>query len=350
MTGTHGGDWAGYETEYGSLPLDFSANVSPLGLPDGVREAAVQALQEADRYPDPLCRMLRARLAERHGIPAAQIVCGNGAADLIFRICRGLRPKKAVLTAPDFGEYEQALREENCEIRSVIRKESEDFLLHWEALEENIRGAELLFLSNPNNPTGLVAERGEMRKILRLCRDEHCVPVIDECFLDFTEFSDLESLIPDLGQHPELVILRAFTKTYAMAGLRLGYALCGSAAFAERLQSAGQPWPVSNVAQAAGIAALQDEDYVNRLHVLLSAERPRMIRELTALGLRVISGEANYLLFCCEDEALREKLRRRGILIRDCRNYNGLSEGWYRIAIRTEAENKRLLQALREVR
>ncbi len=350
MIGIHGGDWAGYETEYGSLPLDFSANVSPLGLPDGVREAAVQALQEADRYPDPLCRMLRARLAQRHGIPAAQIVCGNGAADLIFRICRVLRPKRALLTAPDFGEYEQALREENCEIRSVIRKEREDFLLHWEALAENIRGAELLFLSNPNNPTGLVTGREEMRKILRLCRDENCVPVIDECFLDFTEASETDSVIPDLGQLPELVILRAFTKTYAMAGLRLGYALCGSGAFAERLQSAGQPWPVSNVAQAAGIAALKEKDYVNRLRALISEERPRMIRELTALGLRVISGEANYLLFCCEDGGVGEKLRKRGILIRDCRNYAGLSEGWYRIAIRTEAENKRLLQALREVR
>ena len=350
MMERHGGDWAGYETEYGSLPLDFSANVSPLGLPDGVREAAIQALQDADRYPDPLCRTLRTRLAQRHGIPAEQIVCGNGAADLIFRICRMLRPKKALLTAPDFGEYKRALREENCEIRTVTRRESEGFLLHREDLAGSIHGAELLFLSNPNNPTGLVTGREELRKILKLCSNEHCVPVIDECFLDFTEGSEAQSLIPDLGQNPNLVILRAFTKTYAMAGLRLGYALCGSKAFAERLQSAGQPWPVSNVAQAAGIAALQEEDYVNRLRAQISEERPRMIRALTALGLRVIPGEANYLLFFCEDGGLGEKLRKRGILIRDCRNYAGLTEGWYRIAIRTEAENDRLLHTLGEVR
>ena len=349
MTETHGGDWTGYETEYGFLPLDFSANVSPLGLPDGVREAARQALQDADRYPDPLCRTLRTRLAERHGIPAAQIVCGNGAADLIFRICRVLRPKKALLTAPDFGEYKQALREENCEIRTVTRRESEGFLLHREDLAGSIHGAELLFLSNPNNPTGLVTGREELRKILKLCSNEHCVPVIDECFLDFTEGSEAQSLIPDLGQNPNLVILRAFTKTYAMAGLRLGYALCGSKAFAERLQSAGQPWPVSNVAQAAGIAALQEEDYVNRLRAQISEERPRMIRALTALGLRVIPGKANYLLFCCEDKELGEKLRKRGILIRDCRNYAGLTEGWYRIAIRSAAENDRLIHTLGEV-
>ena len=349
MTETHGGDWTGYETEYGFLPLDFSANVSPLGLPDGVREAAIQALQDTDRYPDPLCRTLRTRLAERHGIPAAQIVCGNGAADLIFRICRVLRPKKALLTAPDFGEYKRALREENCEIRTVTRRESEGFLLHREDLAGSIHGAELLFLSNPNNPTGLVTGREEMRKILKLCSNEHCVPVIDECFLDFTEGSEAQSLIPDLEQNPELVILRAFTKTYAMAGLRLGYALCGSKAFAERLQSAGQPWPVSNIAQAAGIAALQEEDYVNRLRALISEEGPRMIRALTALGLRVIPGEANYLLFCCEDKELGEKLRKRGILIRDCRNYAGLTEGWYRIAIRSAAENDRLIHTLGEV-
>ena len=349
MTETHGGDWTGYETEYGFLPLDFSANVSPLGLPDGVREAAIQALQDTDRYPDPLCRTLRTRLAERHGIPAAQIVCGNGAADLIFRICRVLRPKKALLTAPDFGEYKRALREENCEIRTVTRRESEGFLLHREDLAGSIHGAELLFLSNPNNPTGLVTGREEMRKILKLCSNEHCVPVIDECFLDFTEGSEAQSLIPDLGQNPNLVILRAFTKTYAMAGLRLGYALCGSQAFAERLQSAGQPWPVSNIAQAAGIAALQEEDYVNRLRALISEEGPRMIRALTALGLRVIPGEANYLLFCCEDKELGEKLRKRGILIRDCRNYAGLTEGWYRIAIRSAVENDRLIHTRGEV-
>ena len=349
MTEIHGGDWAGYETEYGSLPLDFSANVSPLGLPDRVYEAAAQALQDADRYPDPFCRTLRKGLAQLHGIPAEQIVCGNGAADLIYRICRVLRPKKALLTAPDFKEYERALKAEDCEIRVVTRPETEGFLLKPEDLAERIRGTELLFLSNPNNPTGLAAEQKAMRQILNLCAEARCLPVIDECFMDFTEHPEEKSLIPDLRQYPDLVILRAFTKTYAMAGLRLGYALCGNADFAEQLQREGQPWPVSNVAQAAGIAALEEKDYVNQLRDLVSAVRPRMIRGLETLGLHVVSGEANYLLFFCEDRGLGEKLRSRGILIRDCRNYAGLAEGWYRAAIRTEAENDRLLRALQEV-
>ena len=349
MKGIHGGDWAGYETEYGSLPLDFSANVSPLGLPEGVYKASLQALRDANRYPDPLCRTLQKELAELHGVPAVQIVCGNGAADLIYRICRVLRPKKALLTAPDFEEYGQALKKEDCEIRIVTRSETDGFLLRPEKLAESIHGAELLFLSNPNNPTGLLTGQKALRQILNLCAEEHCVPVIDECFMDFTEHPKAESLIPDLRQFPDLVILRAFTKTYAMAGLRLGYALCGSADFAQRLQREGQPWPVSNVAQAAGTAALQETDYVNRLRALISSERMRLIRKLKGFGLHVVPGEANYLLFFCEVRELTEKLRNRGIMIRDCRNYTGLAEGWYRIAIRTEAENDRLLHALQEV-
>lgn len=349
MTEKHGGDWAGFQTEYGSLPLDFSANVSPLGLPAGVREAAARALDDADRYPDPLCRKLRARIAEKHGVPAAQIVCGNGAADLIYRICRAVRPRRALLTAPDFGAYGSALRAENCEIRTVIRPASEDFRLDPDRLREAMDGAELLFLSNPNNPSGLLTEKATLRRILERCAEVSCVPVIDECFMDFSAHPEENSLIPELRCWPDLVILKAFTKTYAMAGLRLGYALCGNASLAERIQNEGQPWPVSNVAQEAGAAALKNENYVNQLRLLISSERQRMIRAMETLGLCVLPGAANYLLFRCREEDLEKKLRERGILIRDCSSFEGLSAGWFRIAIRTGEENDRLLGALREV-
>ena len=134
-----------------------------------------------------------------------------------------------------------------------------------------------------------------------------------------------------------------------MAGLRLGYALCGSASFAERLQNEGQPWPVSGPAQSAGISALMDESYVNQLRSLIASERQRLSCGMKRLGLRVIPGQANYLLFQCADAELALKLRERGVLIRDCSSFDGLSSGWFRIAIRTEAENDRLLQVLREV-
>ena len=345
----HGGDWAGFETEYGKAPLDLSANLSPLGMPEGVKAAAIAALETADRYPDPLCRELRASLAAFHGVDASCIVCGNGAADLIFRLCRTLRPKKAAVLCPGFAEYEQALRAEDCEITRLYLPEEEDFRL-TASLAERLPGeAELLFLCNPNNPTGLLTGRETLLQILSRCRETGAILAVDECFLDFCRDGDEHSLVPFLKDFPELVILRAFTKTYAMAGLRLGYVLCGDAGLAARLQSCGQPWAVSHVAQAAGVAALKETAYVDTLRALISAERPRVAAGLRKLGLRVIPGEANYLLFSSTDATLAEKLRGRGILIRDCSNYPGLRPGWYRTAIRTAAENDALLTALGEV-
>lgn len=342
----HGGDWAGFETEYGKTPLDFSANISPLGLPERVYEAAVRALDRADRYPDPLCRSLRAALSDFHGVPAENIVCGNGAADLIYRLCRVLRPKRGAVFVPGFAEYARALREAGSEVKEIPL--SRDFRLTKEALAQIPRDCELLFLCNPNNPTGLLTERETLLAALERCRERGAILAVDECFLDFCERAEDLSLVDRLQDCPNLLILRAFTKTYAMAGLRLGYALCGSAALAEALQGCGQPWAVSSVAQAAGEATLCETDYVNKLRALITAERGHMAAALRALGLCVVPGEANYLLFYSADTALAEKLRRRGILIRDCADYTGLTPGWVRAAVRTEAENTILIQAIRE--
>lgn len=343
----HGGDWAGFESEYGTRPLDFSASISPLGLPEGVHEAVLAALEDAGRYPDPLCRTFCAALAEHHGVPAERIVCGSGAADLIWRLCRVLRPKKAALFVPTFLEYGRALAFEDCEI--VRLPLSTDFRLTADACALVPADTELLFLCNPNNPTGLLAGRDALRSLLDRCRDRNMILAADECFLDFCEDPAAHSLVGALHDTPGLVILRAFTKTYAMAGLRLGCALCGSAALADRLRNCGQPWPVSAVSQAAGEAALRDTAYINRLRALITAERRRLIPALESLGLRVIPGEANFLLFRADDPALCKRLRERGVLVRGCGNFEGLDDHWVRIAIRSGEENDSLCRALGEV-
>ena len=345
---THGGDWAGYKSEYGTRPLDFSVNVSPLGLPDGVRAAVIEALEGADRYPDPLCRELCAALAEHHGVPASRIVCGNGASDLIWRLCLALRPKKAAVFAPTFAEYALALRAAGCKVTEIPLPAS-DFRMTEDCVGQIPPDCELVFLCNPNNPTGLLTERALLLSLLDRCRENGSVLAVDECFLDFCTDPEAYSLIGALAADPKLVILKAFTKAYAMAGLRLGYALCGDEALASRLQNAGPPWAVSHIAQAAGAAALREYDYVNCVRTLITEERRRMLASFTALGLRVIPGQANYLLFQSDDPALADKLRVRGILIRDCSNFVGLSACWYRTAIRTAEENDALLNALLEV-
>lgn len=349
MKQIHGGDWAGFQTEYGFLPLDFSANLSPLGLPEGVSAAAAAAIGDAGRYPDPLCRALRKKLSAVHGVPMEQIVCGNGAADLIWRLAAALRPKQAAVPAPGFAEYERALAAAGCTVKRLHLRQEDDFALTEEFLAAITPELELLFLCNPNNPTGRLARSELLSAAAQACRECGTLLVVDECFLEFTPEPSRHTLIHLLGDMPGLVILRAFTKTYAMAGLRLGYALCGSAALAEKLRDGGQPWPVSTVAQAAGLATLDEKEYLERLRALVAAERPKLAEGLAALGLRVIPGEANFLLFYSGDPQLCEKLRPRGILLRDCSAFPGLCPGWYRAAVRTGEENDALLRAMREV-
>lgn len=345
----HGGDWAGYESEYGEKPLDFSANISPLGLPEGVRRAVIESLELSQRYPDPLCRALRTRLGTIYDLPAENIVCGNGAADLIFRLALALRPQCALVIEPGFAEYRRALETVGCKVVSHRLKEAEGFALTERILDCITPKLDIMFLCQPNNPTGLVAGPALLGRILDKCSRTGTLLAVDECFLDFVEQPELYTLTGRLKEQQKLIIFKAFTKTYAMAGLRLGYALCSSRELAAQIYTCGQPWAVSVPAQAAGLAALDEIDYVKKLHRLISTQRRRLMEQLSALGLRVLPGEANFLMFKSEDTTLCEKLRPRGILLRSCANFPGIEPGWYRTAVRTEAENKVLVRALEEV-
>lgn len=344
----HGGDWAGYRAEFGCDALDFSANVSPLGLPAGVAAAITNALPTADRYPDPLCRELRAALAGAEGVPADWILCGNGAADLIFRLALAVRPRRALLPAPTFAEYEAALQTVGCAVQRVFLREENEFAVTEEFIDAVTPETDIVFLCQPNNPTGQVTPPALVERLVRRCAECGAVLVVDECFLDFLPDRDAWTAKQFLRDAPQLIILKAFTKLYAMAGVRLGYALCGDAALLEKMRGAGQPWAVSSLAQAAGLAALQETAYAGAVRALIAEQRPRMAAGLRALGLRVMDGQANYLLFRATPD-FGEKLRRRGAVVRSCANYPGLDAAWYRTAVRTAEENTRLLQIMGEI-
>lgn len=345
---THGGDWAGYQARYGGQPLDFSANISPLGMPEGVRRAAAEALADAHRYPDPLCRALTGAIAGTELVSPDWVLCGNGAADLIYRAALARRPDKALITAPAFAEYEAALELIGCKTDRFPLREEDGFALGEDFPDAISPETDLVFLCQPNNPTGRAVPRPRLERTLERCRAADALLVVDECFLDFLDEPEAFTMKGLLGQSPNLLILKAFTKLYAMAGLRLGYCLCSDAALLGRMREAGQPWAVSGPAQAAGMAALEETDYVEAVRTLIRTERPRLAQALSRLGLRVIPGEANYLLFH-SPVPLEEPLRERGILIRDCSNYHGLGRGWYRTAVRDGADNGRLLAALKDI-
>ena len=345
---THGGDWAGFALAHGRPPLDFSANISPLGVPTGVQEALREAAGQADRYPDPLCRDLRAALADHEGVPAERILCGNGAADLIFRAVLARRPRRALVTAPTFAEYETALETVGCTVERFVLRAENSFALDSGFPDAITPETDMVFLCEPNNPTGVTTDPALLTRILERCRETGTLVVLDECFGAFLDAPEAHTRKGDLGKFPNLLILKAFTKLYAMAGVRLGYAFCADTELLERMRRAGQPWPVSSLAQAAGAAALRETEYVLQVRELLAAERPWLAAELRRLGMRVVPGEANYLLFASPRE-LSAPLTERGILLRCCGNFEGLDDSWYRAAVRTHEENQRLVEALEEV-
>lgn len=343
----HGGDWAGYRAQFGRDALDFSANVSPLGLPEGVAKAITAALPTADRYPDPLCRELRAKLALHEGVPADHILCGNGAADLIFRLVWAKKPRRALVTAPTFAEYAAALETVGCTVKRFILQAADDFAVPESFLSAIDDRVDLVFLCQPNNPTGQLTPPDFVARILQRCTACGALLVLDECFLDFLPDHAQLTAKPLLGGG-DLLILKAFTKLYGMAGVRLGYALSADTALLDAMQHTGQPWAVSSLAQAAGLAALDETAYVEQVRALIAAQRPLLASGLRALGLRVLDGRANYLLFQ-GPETLGETLRQKGVVLRSCANYPGLDGSWYRTAVRTAAENEQLLQTLSEV-
>ena len=343
----HGGDWAGYKKEYGQEPLDFSINVNPLGTPDSVVEAIKEAAGEVDRYPDPYCRELRQAISDAEEIPIEQILCGNGAADLIGRIVQAVKPAKGLVTAPCFSEYPEAMDACGVPYDHIYLKADKDFSLQDDFPEQIGNDIDMVFLCQPNNPTGITTSVNLLDQILARCTEIGAILVLDECFTDLLDEPEKHTMKSRLADYPNLVILKAFTKTYAIPGVRLGYCLCSDLQLLRKIAACGQAWEVSHLAQKAGIAALKEQEYVRRARAMIAENREWMKTKLQTLGYHVIPGEANYLLFTGPKD-LDKALRKEGILIRNCQNYEGLpcEEYWYRVAIRRKEENSQLMNAI----
>lgn len=345
---THGGDLLTARSRYGGAVLDFSTNLNPLGMPAEAAQAAAQA--DGSAYPDALCRQLRQAIAAHDGVEAEQVICGNGAADLIFRLAFALRPQRALLTAPTFSEYEGALTCVGCQVERYALDRARDFDLDEGFAEAITPGVELVFLCTPNNPTGRLISIDLLVEIARKCEAVGARLVVDECFLPLADEGG-KGLAPYLAEFPHLFLLRAFTKSYAMAGLRLGYGLSADGELLERLSGFAQPWSVSAPAQAAGTAAFTlCPNWPEGARALVARERPILAAGLAELGCTVVPSQANYLLFRLEQITdLKGKLLQKGILIRSCANYHNLGPDWYRVCVKGGEENRRLLAALKEV-
>ncbi len=349
----HGGDIYSFENRN---ILDFSANINPLGLPENVKKEIANNLEACEHYPDPLCRKLIQKIAIAENVRTDQIISGNGAADIIFRLALALHPKKALVSAPTFAEYEIAVKTVNCEVEYYRLLEENGFELGTD-ISEKIRknNYDIVFICNPNNPTGKLTNTAVLEDILNACEQKGSTLIVDECFLEFCENCDKLTLKPYINSFRKLVILKAFTKIYAMPGLRLGYAITSDLGLIENLKAVSQPWAVSQIAQIAGVCALDEKEYVVTVRRQIQVERAFLVSELNKLGIKTYDSAANYLLLNIKDsdvydsDDFQKKLLEFDILVRSCGNYVGLDENYFRIAIRNHIENSRLIEALKSI-
>ncbi|MCR4908376.1 MAG: aminotransferase class I/II-fold pyridoxal phosphate-dependent enzyme [Lachnospiraceae bacterium] len=357
----HGG-----EIRENRVRLDFSVNLNPLGTPETVREAVKDCAGRLQEYPDPAYRKLREALAGFFGIGKDEIICGNGASELIMASVAAIRPERVLLTVPDFYGYERAA--------AALGTETE-FLPFWkDEAETESEGAEsesavelckliegagsssgegkrtLVMLSNPNNPTGRFIIKRGMTDVIEKAAERGFFFLLDESFLPFVKGGERESLISETGRFPGLMVLRSLTKQFAMPGVRLGAIVTGSCGLREKIAEFLPEWNVSIPAEAAGMAAVNESNYVNQTPVFLAESREMLKAGIEALGrktgrLTVFPSAVNYLLIK-SSLPLYSRLLEKGILIRDCENFRGLGRGYYRIAVKSGEENEELLAAL----
>lgn len=327
--------------------LDFSANTNPFGTPEGILDAIRESLPDIHRYPDPYCRRLVRAISEKEAVPEEYILCGNGAAELIFSFCEAIRAEKALELAPTFSEYSRAVERLGGRMIRHTLQEEHDFLPE-QSLLECIREErpDAVFLCNPNNPTGQLIPQELLLEVLELTGQLGIRLLLDECFLDLTDGGI--SMIPMLAKNPQLCILKAFTKSYGMAGVRLGYCLSSDKTLLRAMSATVQPWNVSALAQTAGAAALQEDAFLEKTRELIRTQRPWLQKELEQLGFWICPSQVNFLLFR-GPQNLVQALKQRKIAIRNCDNYHGLGPGWYRIAVRLPEENQTLMRAMSEI-
>lgn len=332
---THGGDVYRNPIEY-----DFSINVNPLGMPLASIQAAHEGIVLTGRYPDYRAEQLCRAIAKAQNIPADRIIPGNGAAELLYALGQTI-PGKALAIAPTFTGYAEAVAAGGGEMSYAGNKQE---LI--EKLDDSIR---LVFLCNPNNPTGTLFTREQILRVLAKAEAMQAYVCVDECFLPFLEEEASYSMLPYLAKHPRLLVLRAFTKIYCMAGLRLGYLACGDTELQSRIRAKLQPWNTSIPAQMAGIAALSDTEYLAKTRENLQAERAYLVPRLRELVAEVYDGYGNFLLFRDEPD-LKERMLEVGVLIRACGDFEGLDDTYFRIGIRSHSENQEFIRRLIRVK
>ncbi|TCS81975.1 threonine-phosphate decarboxylase CobD [Pectinatus cerevisiiphilus] len=352
----HGGAVNEISTAVGGKKLvDFSANINPMGLGKMARQAIEENIENIIHYPDVDMITLKTEIAQLYGIDADSIIVGNGAVELLYILCRVLEPKNVLLLAPTFSEYERAAKSVNAKINYFFLRERNDFEPQLQQLIISIKNNNLLFLCNPNNPTGTLFSVQDLTLIIEHAEANGCFVVVDESFMDFISDNEKFSVNPLLKTCHNLLIVHSLTKFFALPGLRLGFAACPDKEVIKRMYLSKDPWNVNCLAQSAGVAALADKTYQRRSRSYMHSEINYLYDELSQIkAIKVYKPIVNYMLINIHNTKMTStqfcaKMLEHNILVRDCANYPGLSNDFIRIAVKKREENDLLLDAFEQI-
>ena len=329
--------------------IDFSSNVNPLGCHPGVKRYLKKQLDLISEYPDPNSSDLRANLAWFTGVRKKQIVVGNGATEIIYNFCKTFLNKKTpiLIPIPTFSEYEVSAKLCECKISFFktmnLSKNLQKFIM-------KIPRNGCIFICNPNNPTGVLIKKKEMLKIISAAKKKSSLVFIDETFIELVPESN-ESLIKYIKNYENLFILRSLTKSFGLAGIRIGYGVSNSQII-DPLQKIKIPWNVSYMAQRAASAAICYHPFLEKTCKLIKKEKDFISSNLAkSKKFTCCDSSTNFILVKTKIKSrlLQKKLQRKKILIRDCSTFRGLNQNYIRIAVKTRKENIKLVKALEAI-
>jgi len=330
--------------------LDFSANINPLGFPENVRTIIFENFDDILHYPDIDCTSLRKYIGQKIRHSEDEIIVGNGSTELFYLIPRALKPMKGIVFQPTFSEFAEALKCSHAETVNNVLRSEENFCFTYRESYFDDKKVKMVFLCNPNNPTGQLVEKAVIVSMVK--QHPTITFVIDEAFIDFVEEPEKYSVMHEAGTLRNLIVVRSLTKFYGFPGLRIGY-LAAHADLIIKMMEYKEPWSVNALAQCAAMTALEDKEFISRSREFMFTERLYLFNELSGIhGFFPYKPTANYIFIKINKNGvtsllLRERLLEHGIAIRDCSNFLGLNNKYFRVAVRTREENMMLVSTLK---
>jgi threonine-phosphate decarboxylase len=330
--------------------IDFSSNITPLGIPNSAKLIIKKNLDKIQFYPDPKSENVISSLEKYTHLSKSNIIVGNGAIEILYNFCFAFLSKttKVLIHVPTFQEYETAVKLSNCKISYF---KSLNLSTNIDSFISQIPKSGCIFICNPNNPTGELLSKKELLSIIIIAKKLKTIVFIDECFIELVPKSN-ESLIPYVKKYDNLFILRSLTKSFGLPGLRIGYA-CGSKEIIKILQKIKIPWSVNSLAQDAANAVIKNISHIKKSNIIIQKESKYLEDNISILnGFECISSSTNFILIKTKYDStkLQTKLLKNKILIRDCKNFRGLDNHYIRIAVKSHKDNVKLVKALEKIK